>query len=61
MFFVGQLTGLVRNLNIQIYPDTVNVIYVKLCMMVLLIELYLLTIFQGHSNVEHFKLKILLT
>ena len=41
------------------FSDTLNVIDVKLCMMVLLIEHYLflplsvtLTIFQGHGNVE---------
>ena len=58
MFFLGQLSGLVINFNIGIYSDTLTVINVKLCMMVLLIELYLfipfsvtLTIFQGHSNV----------
>ena len=56
--FSSQVCGLVENLNISIYSDTVNVINVKLCMMALLIELYLfiplsltLTIFQGHSNV----------
>ena len=59
MLFVCQVTGLVRNLNIGIYSDTTNVINVKLCMMVLLIEFYMfiplsetLTIFQGHSNVH---------
>ena len=60
LFSVGQLSGFVRNFNIGIYSDTVNVINVKLCMMILLIELYLftpfsmtLTIFQHHSSVEH--------
>ena len=41
MFFMCQVTGLVRNFNIGIYSDTTNVINVKLCMMVLLIEFYL--------------------
>ena len=57
MFFLGQLSGLVINFNIGIYSDTLTVINVKLCMMVLLIELYLymplsvtITIFQGHSS-----------
>ena len=61
MFFVGQMSWIVENFNIRICSDTVNVIYVKLCMMVLLIELYVfiafsvaLSIFQGHSNVEQF-------
>ena len=33
--------GLVENFNIGIYSNTINVIVVKLCMLVLLIELYL--------------------
>ena len=43
------------------FSDTLNVIDVKLCMMVLLIEHYLflplsvtLTIFQGHRSVKQF-------
>ena len=52
-----------KNFKILIFSDTVNVINVKLCMMVLLIELYLfiplsvtLTIFQGHRYVSlHWK------
>ena len=46
--------------------DTINVINVKLCMMVLQIELYFfipilvtLTTYQGHSSVKQFKLEIL--
>ena len=61
MLLVGQVSGLVENFNIGIFSDTINMINVKLCFMVLLIELYLfiplsmtLTIFQDHSNVEHF-------
>ena len=49
MFFVSQLSGLVENFNIEIYPDTIIVINVKLCMMVLLIELYN-TIFSERSQ-----------
>ena len=52
---------LVENFNIGIYSDTINVINVKLCMMVLLIEFYLfislsmtMTIFQGHSGIKQF-------
>ena len=41
MFFIGQVSGLVKNFNIGIYPDTINVINVKLCMMILLTKLYL--------------------
>ena len=61
MFLVGQVPWLVKNCNIGIYSDAVNVINVRLYRMVLIIELYLfvplsvtLTIFQGHHNVEHF-------
>ena len=36
-FFVGQVSGLVENFNIGINSDTINVIKVKLCMIVLLI------------------------
>ena len=58
-FVVGLASGDVENFNVGIYSDTIKVINVNLCMMVLLIELYLfiplsvtLTIFQGHSNVK---------
>ena len=61
MFFIGQVSGLVKNLNIGIYSDTIHMINVKLYMMVLLTVLYLfipfsvtLTIFQGRSNVKQF-------
>ena len=61
MFLVSQVSGLVENFKIGIFSDIINVINVKLCMMVLLIELYLfiplsitLTIFQGHSTVKQF-------
>ena len=59
MFFVGQVSGLVENFSIGIYSNNINLINVKLCVMLLLIDLYLyislsvtLTIFRGHSNVE---------
>ena len=59
---VGQVSRLVENFNIGIiFSDIINVINVKLCMTVLLIELYLfmpvevtLTTFQCYSNVEQF-------
>ena len=61
IFFVNQVSGLVKNLNIRIYSGTINVINFKLCVMVLNIVLDLfmplsmtLTIFQGHSNVKQF-------
>ena len=66
MVLVGQVSGLTENVNIGIVSGTINVMNVKLCMLVLLIELYLviplsvnLTIFQGQSNVKLSKLKIL--
>ena len=47
--------------NIGIYSDTINAINFKLCMVILLIEIYLfiplsvtLTVFQSHSSVEQF-------
>ena len=40
VFLVGQVSGLVENLNIGIFSDTINVINVKFCMMVVFTELY---------------------
>ena len=61
MFFVGQVSGLVKNFNTGIYSNATNVINVKLCIVVPFIGLYLfiplsvtLTILQGHSRVEQF-------
>ena len=61
MFLVGQVSGLVKNFHTGIFSDTINVINVKLCMMVLHIEHYLfitrsmtLTLFHSHSSVEQF-------
>ena len=58
MFFVGQVSGLVENFNIWIYSDAINVINIKLCVMVLLFEVYIsislsvtFTIIQCHSNI----------
>ena len=68
MFIISQVSGLVENFNIRINfeSDTISVIDVKFCMVVLLFELYLfiplsltLTIFQGHSNVKQFSQIIL--
>ena len=68
MFFVGQMSGLFENFNVRIYPDTIDVVNVKLCTMVLLTELYqfiplsvTLTTFQGHSSVEQFEIKIVVS
>ena len=62
MFLVSQVAWHIENFNIGIFSDTIDAINVKLCVMVLRIELYLfislsvtLTLFQGHSSV---KLKI---
>ena len=49
MFLFGQMSGLVRHFYIGIFSDTINV---KLCTVVLLIELYR---FQGHSSVFSLK------
>ena len=61
MISVGQVSRLVKNLSMEIVSDTINVTNAKLCMMVLLIELYLfiplsvtLIISQGHNNVKQF-------
>ena len=66
MFLGGQVSGLVKNFNMGIYSDTINVIDIKLCMMVVLTELYpfmplsvTLIVFQGHSSVNQFQLRIL--
>ena len=57
---VEEVSRFVKNFNIGIYSDTMNVINVKLCTFDG-IELYLfiavsvtLTVFQGQSNVEQF-------
>ena len=67
MFIISQVSGLVENFNIRINfeSDTISVIDVKFCMVVLLFELYLfiplsltLTIFQGHTAMANsFNLK----
>ena len=61
MFLVIQVSWLVENVNTGIYSDTINVINVKLCMVVVLTELYpfiplsvTLIVFQGHSSVKQF-------
>ena len=58
-FFTCQVAGLVENFNIVIYSDTINVINLKLCMMILLIEFFLciplsvtLTIFQSSQQCQ---------
>ena len=59
----GQLVGTIcaKNFNIAIFSDTINMINVRHCMMVSLIELYpfipllvTLIVFQGHSSVKQF-------
>ena len=49
MFLVYRVYGLVENFNIGIFSSTINVIRVKLCVMVLLIDLYLFTPSQRPS------------
>ena len=55
-----------QKLNVTIFLDTMNVINVKLCMMVLLIEFdpfiplsVACIIFQGYSSVKQFGVKLL--
>ena len=61
IFSICEVSRLVENFNTGIDSDTINVINVKLCMIVILIELYLfislsstLTIFHGDTNIEQF-------
>ena len=63
MFLVVKCLGLSKLVALGFTQTALNV---KLCLMVLLIELYLfiplsvtLTIFQGHKSVKQFQLKIL--
>ena len=61
----GRMSACGNNFNVAIFSDTINTINVKLCMMVVLTELYpfiplsvVLIVFQGHSNVSNsFNLK----
>ena len=55
----GQLSECGKNLNIAIFCDTINIINVKFCMMIVLIELYpfiplsaTFIAFEVHSNVK---------
>ena len=56
-----------KNFNVAIFSDAMNIIYVKLCMMVVLNELYtfipfsviLIVFIQGYSTVKQFQLKML--
>ena len=61
MFFGQSSVWLVENFQIGIFSDTINATNVKLCMILLLIDLCLfiplsitLTIFEGHSSVKEF-------
>ena len=40
-FLIGQVSGRVENFNTAIFSDNINVINVKLCIMVLLVDFYL--------------------
>ena len=62
----GRLSGCGKNFNVAIFSDTINIINVKLCMMIVLIELYpfiilsvTLIVFQGHGSVKQFYLIVL--
>ena len=50
MFFVSQVSGLVESFDTGIFSDTINVINVKLCMMVLFIELSAVSHFCTYSR-----------
>ena len=59
--FGRQVSGLVENFNMGIFSDTINVINVKVCMMVVLTELYpfiplsvTFIVFQDHSSDKQF-------
>ena len=61
MLLVGQVSWLVKNINIGSYSDIIKAINVKRFMVAVLIELSLfiprlvtLTIFERHSNDEQF-------
>ena len=61
MFLVSQASGLVENFNTEIFSDTINIINVKLCIMVLHNELCLIialsmamTLFHSHRSVKQF-------
>ena len=61
MYLVSQVSGLVKKIAIGLFSDTMNVIDIKLWMVVLHIEVYLLitllvtlTLFRGHSSVKQF-------
>ena len=61
MFLFDQVSGIVRNVNIGIFSDTLYVINFQLCRMVLHIGFYLfiallvtLTLFLGHGSVKQF-------
>ena len=60
-----QLSVYGKNFNVAIFSDTIKMINVKVFVMIVLIWLYRFTplsvtwiVFQGHSSVEHFWLKI---
>ena len=50
MFLVGNVSGLVQKVNLGIFLDTINVMNVKLCMMVLFIELSAVSHFCTYSR-----------
>ena len=51
MFLISQVSWLVEKLEPGFFSDTINVIDVKLCMVVLLIGHYLLTPFSGFLSI----------
>ena len=55
MLFVSQVSLHVKNFNIWVYLCTINVMNVKLCMMVLLIELYMFIVSHYSPPWPYFK------
>ena len=54
MFLTSQVSGLVKNFNIEIFSDMIPVINVKLCMMVLHIECYLVIVLSVTAVIKQF-------
>ena len=62
----GRVSVCGKHFNVAIFTDTINTMNVKVCVMVVLTELYLfillsvtLIVYQGNSSVKRFRLKIL--
>ena len=63
--YAGRVSVLGENFNIVVFSDNINMINVKFCMLVVLIESYpfiplsvTLIVFQGHSSVKYFLMRL---